>query len=424
MKKLITTYAKKVYQLKDKIAFFPSILAFLGCLFAYLMMFLETIGVSKYISEFAPYLVISNLETARILLTTFIAGLISIMVFSFSMVMILLNQASSNFSPRLLPGLISNRRHQTVLGLYIATILYCIFILVFIEPSGKDYKVPGFSVLFAIVFMVICLAAFIYFIHSISQEIQINNIMNKIFVDAEKQLTHQIKAEQTNKYEFTDTSDWLVYKATSFGYVQNISTKILKNVAKEFNLKIETLVEVGKYCQKNQPLFKTDSEINEACKERIKTAFSISFEEFIEENNVLAFKHLTEIAVKAMSPGINDPGTAIYAIDYIANLLQLRVQQKDFVLTFLNEEPSLKINLIPFTEVLDKVITSLRTYCKQDILIVLKILKILNALKESTTNENRIEEINNQINHVMFDARKAIENPNDVAKLNAFSISN
>ncbi|WP_458628715.1 DUF2254 family protein [Winogradskyella sp. PC D3.3] len=48
----------------------------------------------------------------RSLLTTFISGLISILVISFSLVMILLNQASSNFSPRLLPGLISNRRHQ------------------------------------------------------------------------------------------------------------------------------------------------------------------------------------------------------------------------------------------------------------------------------------------------------------------------
>lgn len=423
MKEWVIKLLKKVYHLKDKIAFFPSILAFFGCFFAYLMMFLEIRGISDYISEFAPFLVISNLETARILLTTFIAGLISIMVFSFSMVMILLNQASSNFSPRLLPGLISNRRHQTVLGLYIATILYCIFILVFIEPSGNDYKVPGFSVLFAIIFMVICLAAFIYFIHSISQEIQISNIMHKIFVDAESQLKKQIEDEKNQK-EFENTSNWFVYNSGSFGYLQSISTKILTDVTKEYSIKIETLVNIGNYCKQDEPLFKTNKKLEDDCLERIQTAFTISFEEFIEDNNVLAFKHLTEIAIKAMSPGINDPGTALYAIDYIANLLQLKMQKKDYLLSYYKDSAFLKINLIPFTEVLDKVVTSLRTYCKEDILVVLKLLKILSQLINKTSHQEHADDLTKQINNILFDARKAIENPADLEKLEAFSTSN
>ncbi|MBQ0769918.1 MAG: DUF2254 domain-containing protein, partial [Bizionia sp.] len=167
MKEKLLFILRSIYKLKDKIAFFPTLIAFAGSAFAFLMFYLESKGVSKYLLDIVPDLVINNTDTARTLLTTITAGSISIMVFSFSMVMVLLNQASSNFSPRLLPGLISNRRHQIILGIYVATILYSIFTLISIRPSGNEYQLPGFSVLLAIVFMVISLGAFIYFIHSI-----------------------------------------------------------------------------------------------------------------------------------------------------------------------------------------------------------------------------------------------------------------
>ena len=156
----------KTYHLKDKIAFYPSIIALFGILLAYFMLFLEEKGITKYLLEYIPDVVVNNTETSRSLLTTFIGGLISIMVFSFSMVMLLLSQASNNYSPRLLPGLISDKHHQVILGIYLATILYNIFILFSVEPSEDKYTLPGFSVLLGIVFTILCLVAFIYFIHN------------------------------------------------------------------------------------------------------------------------------------------------------------------------------------------------------------------------------------------------------------------
>jgi uncharacterized membrane protein len=116
MKAYLSYIIKYIVKLKSKIAFYPTLLSVLGLTFAFTMFYFESKGISKYLLEHAPVLVVNDTETARSLLTTFIGGLISIMVFSFSMVMILLNQASSNFSPRILPGLISNTRHQIVLA--------------------------------------------------------------------------------------------------------------------------------------------------------------------------------------------------------------------------------------------------------------------------------------------------------------------
>ncbi|MBO6881059.1 DUF2254 family protein, partial [Winogradskyella sp.] len=153
MKNFLNYTIKYFYKLESKIAFYPTVLSLIGTIFAFVMIYAESLGVSDYLIEEAPLLVVNDTETARNLLTTFVAGLISIMVFSFSMVMILLSQASSNFSPRVLPGLISNRRHQVILGIYNSSLLYCIFTLVSIEPDGDKYQLPGFSVLLAIFFM-------------------------------------------------------------------------------------------------------------------------------------------------------------------------------------------------------------------------------------------------------------------------------
>ncbi|MGB8704186.1 MAG: DUF2254 family protein, partial [Gillisia sp.] len=92
---------------ESNIAFYPTVLALFGFFFAGLMIYLEDLGISKYLIDHVPILVVDNGDTAMTILSALISGLISVVVFSFSMVMLLLSQASSNYSPRLLPGLIS-----------------------------------------------------------------------------------------------------------------------------------------------------------------------------------------------------------------------------------------------------------------------------------------------------------------------------
>ncbi|WP_452221015.1 DUF2254 domain-containing protein [Lacinutrix salivirga] len=417
MKDKLFTFLRYFYRLKDKIAFFPSIIAFAGCVFAYVMFYLESKGISKYLLDTVPEIVINNTETARVLLTTFIAGLISIMVFSFSMVMILLNQASSNFSPRLLPGLISNRRHQIILGTYIATILYCIFILVSIKPNSNKYQLPGFSVLLAIIFMVLCLGAFIYFIHSISQEIQINNIMDKIFNKAEKRLTQLINSEKDKTEEFPDTNNWKDYKVKSAAYLQNISIDSICNIAKENDAKIYVAQIKGMFILDEDILFKTNKKLDEETIESIYRNFDFSKSELVEDNYIFAFKQITEVAVKAMSPGINDPGTAINAIDYLSKLFYLRLQKKDISIAYTEDEPLVLLNTLSFEKLLYQVMAALRTYCKHDVILVQKLLAMLNHLNKHTTNKMYSEAIKKEITNLISDAKTSIDNKMDLSIL-------
>jgi uncharacterized membrane protein len=93
------------------------------------------------------------------------------------MVMLLLNQASYSFTPRIIPGLLTDKKHQFVLGFYIGTIIYCIIIILNITPGEASQSSPKFGVLLAMLFGMICLFLFIYFIHLTSQKIQVDNII-------------------------------------------------------------------------------------------------------------------------------------------------------------------------------------------------------------------------------------------------------
>ena len=419
MKKHFYNILEYVIKLESNIAFYPSLISLAGLLFAFFMYYLESWGVSEYLVENAPILVINNIDTARDLLTTFIGGLISIMVFSFSLVMILLNQASSNFSPRLLPGLISNRRHQVILGIYNSTLLYCIFTLVSITPHGDKYQLPGFSVLLAIIFMTVCLAAFIYFIHSISQQIQVGTIMDKIFDKANERLSALIDNEKTTEIEFPDTSNWKTVVCQKSGYFQDVSLNSLAEFAKERKIKVEIVQIKGTYILKELPLLKySGAELDEDATDLVLDSFHFSKNELIEENYVLAFKQITEIAVKAMSPGINDPGTAINAIDYMTELFALRMKKRDSSFLFDDDDNAyLSIKTVSFEDLMYSVMAALRTYCKHDIIVVQKLFMMLEFLLQhaDTCDQHYKKTIMKEIKNLYQDAVENQTNDMDLS---------
>jgi uncharacterized membrane protein len=276
--------------IQSKIVFYPAVLGLLGLFFAFLMIYLEEFGISRFFIENIPIIMVNDGNIALTILSVCIAGLISMMVFSFSMVMVLLNQAANNYSPRLLPGLISDKNHQIILGIYLSSILYCIFTLFSIQPTGDQYQLPGISILLGILFTVFCLCAFIYFIHNISQRIQISNILDHIFFAAKKRLEHLIEIENEMEHNFPDTEDWYSYHSEKSNYFQNISLKNLLSICKKENTQLRVLPIKGIFVLKGMPLFMSSKELDGKTVKKILSNFNFSKEELVADNYTLAFK--------------------------------------------------------------------------------------------------------------------------------------
>lgn len=123
----------RLYQrIVSSIAFYPALITLGLVLLCIVSIWLEMTYLQAYKEDIKLGLV-NNAENARLILGTLVGGIVSLMVFSFSMVMVVLNSASSTLSPRVIPSLISSRNHQFILGIYLGTIIDSLLLILTIQ---------------------------------------------------------------------------------------------------------------------------------------------------------------------------------------------------------------------------------------------------------------------------------------------------
>jgi len=407
----------KTYEfLVGSIAFYPSaITVFISCL-GILTLQIEDNQITSYLKEYAPFLVINNADTARSILTTLIGGVISLTVFSFSMVMITLSQTSSNYSPRLLPNLIAEKKNQTVLGFYLGTIVFNILVLISILPSGDTYTLNILSILIGIGMGISCLGFFIYFIHNISTNIQIDVILKKAYLSTKAQLDQLIeKGNQEPILADKEFENWNSIPMEEAGYLQEINIKFLKEIVLENQTSIYIDAFEGQYVPSNKTLVRYDGVKKEALENQLTNTVLLNLQDNSVDNYIYGIKKITEVGIKAMSPGINDPATALTTLDYLSSLFQLRMQIKDQNTYSVDNRFTIKIRTFSFEQLLGNCYTLYRQYCKHDALMMKKLLMILNHLSEQETAEEHYHAvIKIQINALKEDVELNIKNKMDL----------
>jgi uncharacterized membrane protein len=379
----------------------------------------EDNDATKWLIERHPYFVITNADTARTILGALIGGIISLTVFSFSMVMVLLNQASSNFSPRLLPGLISDKRNQIVLGIYLGTIIFNIMILMSVLPNDEENILNGFCVLIGIVFGVISLSMFVFFIHTISTGIQINNIIDKIYNQTKKRLNFLIEKERNHTDRIESSEDWNTLHSDQSGYYQGVNLEGLLTFAQKHTMNILIIPVKGQYILNRKPIIKYDQQLDQELEKELAGFLIFSTTNNVEENYVMGIKQITEVAVKAMSPGINDPGTAVITIDYLTELLSMRMQiDESEVYICKDENHKVELQTVDFDDLLYQCLAAYRQYSKHDMIIMEKIVRMFKYLmKQEYANEAYPEILSRQLQVLKADIQSCIENQFDKEKL-------
>ncbi|MFD3001503.1 DUF2254 domain-containing protein [Pontibacter toksunensis] len=422
--KLTSSSYKKEATITSSIAFLPSVIATAFLLLAVGTMYFESLPLALEIERRLPSLLVPQEENARVILSTIASGIISLTVFSFSMVMIVLSQASNNQSPRVIPGLTTVKYHQVVLGFYIGTIIYTLLLLLNFESMrGKDQDIPAIAILLAMAFAIICLVLFVYFIHSISRAIQVDNIMNSVFQKAKEALHSEREIANKTKSTKLDNVRALTHtvKNDANGYLKRIHLQELQQLARQHDLQIEILAEVGAFTVEGTPLLRlsADPKQYEGLTQQLQDCFSLHEKEVIMEDFEQGVKQLSEVAVKALSPGINDPGTALKAIDFLSLLFIFRVKCEDRN-CLLDEEENLRVieKNISLDELLHRYLSPIRTYGKGDLQINMRLLKCFyNLLHQSPYNAYE-DVISKHALAVVYDADKNIENLIDRSRLN------
>jgi len=403
------------------IAFYPVLISVLCIALAIIASRLEYWKPILSLKEKFPYFFIQDYETARSILSVFIGGVISLTVFSFSMVMVVLSQASANFSPRLLPGLISNKKHQIILGVYTGTLLYCIIILTVLGASGIDSKAIGLSTMFAATLSVTCIGLFVYFIHSISSAVQIQNIIDDIFCNCENYIQCELVASNENKIavEHISTNNWHPIYGKENGYFNGFDIDLLSFEFAKKNHQIAVIPYMNKHLWRNMPVFRTKELCTVSEQEDLLRCLDIAEDRHEDDYGTGGMMKLKEIAVKAMSPGINDPGTAIDAIAKLAPLLRKFLQLPNTTSTLESQGNCIVLfNRISTEELIFLILQPIRLYSKNDPLVIRELINaIALILDEPEISKNEKEFINKELKALKEDITENIINTYDKQSL-------
>lgn len=411
----ISNYFKKVYiRTINSIAFYPTVLALGMLALAWLCLYIDAISAASQVIEAFSFLVVRNTETARSLLSVLAGGLISLMVFSFSMVMIVLNQTASNYSPRVLPGLVSRREHQIVLGIYLGTIGYTLAVLSNVDSEAFELLVPRFSILVNFVLVLSCFAAFIYFIHDISNIIQVGNITKRLYNQTRNTLIRELSGASYAK-ELKNVQTNHEVKAWQSGHFFTVMEQPFLKKAAQDDLQLKLLVNQGQYLVKGEPFLAVNQAVSEEVLELLMGTFIFRHQEMISDNFSYGFKQITEIAVKALSPGINDPGTALQAIDYLSDLFQMLLQLKgQRVLRSKEGLPVLLYLPVPYKDIFYLCLTSLRNYAEKDVVVQAKLILLIKKIaKFDSEEENRLL-YQGELEAILEAAEKTLKSRKDI----------
>lgn len=269
-------------------------------------------------------------EGARSLLSTVASSVITVAGVVFSITIAALSLASNQFGPRLLRNFMRDRGNQLVLGTFIATFMYCLLVLRTVNGSQENAFVPHVSVTFAVLLAIASLAVLIYFIHHVATIIQAEQVVDTVSGELHHTIDHlfpeklgeppsEEKQDRARKEDLPpdfETQSQPV-KAEGEGYLQVIDTEKLMRLANEHDLVCRVNYRPGEFIIRRMELMQIwpGDKVDEDLSNQFRQAFILGAFRSITQDVEFAINQLVEVALRALSPGINDPFTAINCID-------------------------------------------------------------------------------------------------------------
>jgi uncharacterized membrane protein len=277
------------------------------------------------------WMVFGTADAARQILTTLAAAVITVVGVVFSITIVTLTLASTQFGPRMLRNFIRDRGTQLTLGTFVATFVYATLVLISIGPTGSGREfVPHLSITTAVGLVTLSMAVLIYFIHHIAMSIQLPQVIASIAKD----LSRAIDAESRDSgVEFEagpsvsellrrmDTSGGAV-PAPSSGYLQFIQHETLIGLAAEKGAVIRLLYRPGHFTVQGRPLAVVwPPGAADGVSRALRVAHITGSNRTLAQDLAFAIDQLVEIALRALSPAVNDTFTAMTCIDWLGESL-------------------------------------------------------------------------------------------------------
>jgi len=279
--------------------------------------------------------------------------------------------------------MIENRFQQTVLGFYIGTIVYALFLLSTIREIASGIYVPALSIYLLILLTVIDIFLFIYFLDYVTQTVKYETVINRVKKQTLSSMQKKFKEVRDEKIVWIDLT-YVEIKAYESNYFQSFNEKKLLEISAKENLHISFLYKQATFLVKGTAFIRVYSKnsIDSQSLNEIASATDLFSGQPIDGNADYGFMQLAEIAIKALSPGINDPGTAVIALNSLSDLFSYKLYcNLPGIIIDSENIARIYIPSSSFKDLFEKCIHPIWNYGKNDEYIQFELLHIIEQLK-------------------------------------------
>jgi len=343
-------------------------------------------------------------EAAHVVLGTIAGSMITVVSVVYSILLVVLTFASTQFSPRVLVAFVEDRVSQTTLGVFVGTFTYCLLTLPAVRSQPEPF-VPSIAVIVAIVLAIACLACLLYFIHHMAERIQASHVVDRVAVETERVLDKLFPRPLDGPPMPTeDIPDPIGHGvpvlATRSGYIRSVDESSLLAAARAADATVRVDRAIGHFVMEGTPLFQAEpaDRATDALRTAALGAFDIGPARTMVQDVEFGILQIVDIALKAISPAVNDPTTALTCIDQLGRILVRAAMRRPPISTLRDPDGRARVVLprTSFPRLLDVAFSQIGHYGKADVAVPLRMMRVLAELAVATRHRPYAQAIRDQ----------------------------
>lgn len=370
-----------------------------------------------------PEFFVTSADNARAELSAIASSMLTVTTLTFSIMVVALVLASQQFSPRILRKFMSDPVKQNLIGFFIGTFVYTLLVLNRIDDASDPPFVPVVSVAFSLLLSFLSVGAFIYFIHHFAKSIQISSIVAGIREETEDLLEKSFSAPvRVFPAEIPQLSaeNAVSIPAPRSGYIQGIDLEELVNIAQEHEVVMQVERLMGEFVARDTRLMLVQPRANEKLTAAVYRAFDFGDERTLYQDSLFGIRQLEDIAIKAISPAINDPTTAINCLDHICSLLVFVAQHPDA--SPYHSDSAGQVRIIArkpaFSDFVNQSFNQIRQYAASEVAVSLRMIEVLIEVAQIVQEHERQQVLWRHAGMIARGADRGIGEPYDRQKVN------
>ena len=343
-----------------------------------------------------PDILLTSVDLAKLILSTLAGSLLTITTFTFSTIMVVLTMYSSNFSPRVVNNFLKDKITMKVLGVFIGGFFYCILTLFFMRNIYSEYSV--ISATLGVIYSAFCIVYFVIFVFRVSSSIQATKLIARLYDESLEIIENTLEQRENKKNitysEMDKFNKKLEIPSLENGYLELISFNDILFDLKNLESSLILNFNIGDFVSENEimaTLYYNGEIEKDDLKENISKNFSIEGERIEYNDYRYSIQKIVDITLRAISPGINDPNTAIHCINILGVLLSKlgKIEGSYNIIKNENSKAHIIYEDFDFKEDLYFSFYQVIHYGKKDISVVIALLNALEIIKTSSSEDKR-----------------------------------